>query len=330
MPEDNGLKTITAGELMDTQLPVKHQIVADFLPVGTYIVAGAPKIGKSFLMTQLCWCVSEGQPFLEYETQQADVLYLALEDTNVRLQERLNRMFGVNWLGTRLHLTFRTAQQGNNLIQQLENFVFEHPETRLIVIDTLQRARSNDDGNYSYANDYKDIQPFKEFSDARDLAMILVHHTRKNTNSTNPFDQISGTNGLLGAADGGFILHREKDEVFLDFTGRDLPPQRYELRFAKSNCQWELIRVDEPFFEKEPVPLLDWIDALVLDFWSGTATQLLDEIKNMIPDLEWKPNYLTRNLNILAARLEEDKGIIYRCRRDKDHRFLTFERTPRG
>ena len=82
MPNDDGLKIITAGELMETQLIPQHQIVDEFLPAGTYILFGDPKIGKSFLVTQLCWNVSEGKPFLEHETQRADVLYLALEDTD--------------------------------------------------------------------------------------------------------------------------------------------------------------------------------------------------------------------------------------------------------
>ena len=257
MAEASPLKTITAGELMDTPLAPKFQIVDDFLPVGTYILAGTPKIGKSFLMTQLCWCVSEGVRFLEYDTQQATVLYLALEDTNIRLQERLNRMFGVDWQGEHLHLAFQTLRQGEDLVTELHEFVFDHPDTKLIVIDTLQRVRSAGDGNCRYASDYKDVQIFKEFSDTHDLALILVHHTRKNTESPNPFVQIFGANGLMGTADRAFIMHRGKGEVFLDFIGCDLPQQRYILRFERSNCRWELIHVDIPVFEEPPAPC--WI-----------------------------------------------------------------------
>ena len=96
---------------------------------------------------------------------------------------------------------------------------------------------------------------FKEFADARDLCLILVHHTRKNTESANPFDQISGTNGLLGAADGAFVLYREKGEVFLDFVGRDLPEQRYVLKFEPPHCLWEVVRTDVQTFEEQPEPL---------------------------------------------------------------------------
>ena len=280
MPNDDGLKIITAGELMETQLIPQHQIVDEFLPAGTYILFGDPKIGKSFLVTQLCWNVSEGKPFLEHETQRADVLYLALEDTDVRLQGRLHRMFGVDWQGERLHLAFQTNWQGDELIQRLRDFVFEYPDTRLIVIDTLLRARANTSGNSSYADDYTDIQPFKEFADTYNLALVLVHHAR------------------------------------------------FVLRFSKSICQWELVRKDQHDFEEVPAPLLDWIDAIVLDFWKGTATQLLENLKEVSPELTWLPNQLTKKLNVLTARLEQEKGIRYRCSRNKERRLLTFERIP--
>lgn len=79
---------ITAGELMDKQFLPKPVIVEGMLPTGTYILAGTPKIGKSFLMTQLCWSVAEGIPFLGLATRKSTVLYLALEDTQERLQSR--------------------------------------------------------------------------------------------------------------------------------------------------------------------------------------------------------------------------------------------------
>ena len=327
MYDEKPLNSITAGELMDMPLQPSREVVDGFLPTGTYILAGTPKIGKSFLMTQLCWCVSEGERFLEYDTKQATVLYLALEDTDFRLQQRMGKMFGVDWPGKDMHLVFEEKRQGWSLVRALQKFVSDHPETRLIVIDTLVRARTHDNSIYSYATDYQDVLPFKEFADKCNLSLILVHHTRKNTESANPFDQISGTNGLMGAADGAFILRRGKDHVFLDFVGRDLPERRYALQFAESKCLWELIDSDAEVFEEPPEPLLDWIDALVLDFWNGTATRLLHDLKEFAPDtLDWQPNQLTKRLNVLTVRLAKEKGIRYTCSRKSDSRMLHFER----
>ena len=144
---------MTAGELLDKQLPSKPIVVEGMLPTGTYILAGTPKIGKSFFATQLCWSVAEGVPFLGMPTRKSTVLYMTLEDTRERLQARLVRMFGMDWAGDDLHLLFQIEQRGEALIPQLHDFVFDHPETRLIVIDTLQRIREDTGTSFSYKCD---------------------------------------------------------------------------------------------------------------------------------------------------------------------------------
>ena len=254
---------ITAGELMDKQFLPKPVIVEGMLPAGTYILAGTPKIGKSFLMTQLCWSEAEGIPFLGLATRKSTVLYLALEDTQERLQSRLVRMFGTDWSGSEFHLLFQINQQGDALIQQFQDFILEHPDTRLIVIDTLQRVRESNGSPYSYSHDYETIVPLKTFADAYDVALIVVHHTRKNEDDDNLFNQISGTNGLLGAADGAFLLHQGKNNVLLEQTGRDVPNQRYVLRFDKSQCVWDLIRMEHTPLPEPPDPLLPVIDQII-------------------------------------------------------------------
>lgn len=107
----------------------------------------------------------------------------------------------------------------------------EHPETKLIIIDTLQKVREVGGDNYSYANDYEIITRIKKFADSSGICLLLVHHTRKQ-NSDDKFDMISGTNGLLGAADGGFILRKEKrtsNAATLEVSGRDQPDQKIYL-----------------------------------------------------------------------------------------------------
>ena len=317
---------ITAGELMDQQFLPRNAVVEGFLPVGTYILAGAPKCGKSFWVTQLCWCVAEGVPFLGFSTQQAEALYLALEDTPERLQGRLNRMFGVEWSGDQFHLMFQTELQGKSLIERLDKFIFEHPDIRLIVIDTLQRVRTGDGSAYSYGNDYESILPFKTFTDTHDLALILVHHTRKNTEDDNPFNQISGTNGLFGAADGAFVLRVQEGETVLDYTGRDLPAQQYGLKFDREICQWKLLRVGKPAMPTPPDPLLELIDQVITKDWSGTATELLTMLCVVDPTIGYTANTLSRKLNHLTSRLEQEKGILYFKSRRSDVWSITLIR----
>ena len=317
---------MTAGELMDQQFLPKVTLVDGLLTAGTYILAGTPKIGKSFFVTQLCWCVSEGVPFLGLQTHKSTVLYLALEDTPERLQGRLANMFGTDWAGTNFHLKFREDASGSELLEALREFVFFNPDTRLIVIDTLQRVRENRGTSYSYAADYDEIKPFKDFTDINNVALLLVHHTRKNTESTNPLDQISGTNGLLGAADGGFVLYKSNGQVFLDQTGRDLPSQRYVLQFDSAACLWKLIRCENKPLQENADPLLDMVDQIIDTSWCGSATEFLELIRQIDPKTSFMPNTLTRRLNSLTKRLMFEKGIEYLCSRRKEKRQILFLR----
>ena len=164
------------------------------------------------------------------------------------------------------------------------------------------------------------------FTDTHDLALILVHHTNRKPDDGNPFNLISGTNGLLGAADGGFVLRAEQEKRFLHCIGRDLPIQHHEIRFDPESCRWEIISSCKSSFEPVPDPLLDWIDAIIEEQWQGTASDLLQSIKQLIPETDLKPNTLTRRLNPLTARLEQEKDIIYRCSRNSERRMLLFTR----
>lgn len=319
-------KIITAAELMDMQFLPRSTVVDGMLPAGCYILAGAPKVGKSFLMAQLCWCVATGTPFLGQPTRRSQVLYLSLEDTGERVQGRLIRMFGVEHPVGRLHLKFETDLRGRDLLAMLEGFFMDHPSVRLVVIDTFQRVREGGGAQYSYQSDYEEIRPFKEFTDIHDVALILVHHTRKNTESENSFDRISGTNGLLGAADGAFLLYREKGRVILDQTGRDLPGQRMILDFDPQRCLWTVVSREAEIAEP-PEPLLDLIDQVIGGGWQGTATELLERLRRLDPELPYRANTLTRKLNALTRRLKEEKGIEYWKSRRPESRQLTFLRT---
>lgn len=116
-------------------------------------------------------------------------------------------MFGTK-SADNLYFSVSAGQLGNGLDERLTRFMTEHIDTKLIIIDTLQKVREMGGDNYSYANDYEIITRLKKFADRYGICLLLVHHTRKQ-NSDDKFDMISGTNGLLGAADGGFIYGKK-------------------------------------------------------------------------------------------------------------------------
>ena len=172
------LHTVTMSELYDTVYSLRPSVVDGLLSAGVYILAGAPKTGKSFLVAQIAYHVSTGTPLWNYEVQEGTVLYLALEDDFQRIQKRMYRMFGTNSTD-KLVFAVAAKQLGSGLNEQLQKFVREHPNTRLIIIDTLQKIREAQGDKYSYANDYEIMGRLKQFADQNMICILVVHHTRK-------------------------------------------------------------------------------------------------------------------------------------------------------
>lgn len=322
------LKTISMSELYDTVYQSKLPLIDGLLYPGTYIFAGAPKLGKSFLMAQIAYHISTGTPLWNYDTRKGTVLYLALEDDYRRLQERLYRMFGTE--GTEnLYFSISASQLGKGLDEQLERFVAEHKDTRLIIIDTLQKVREVCGDNYSYANDYKIMERLKNFADAHSICLLLVHHTRKQ-GAEDKFDMISGTSGLLGAADGGFLLQKEKRTgkvATLEVSGRDQQEQKLYLIRNMETLVWELQRAETELWREPPEPLLEQINQkLTADcpIWQGTASELVEWL-----EVEISPNSIARKLNILYERLLNEYGIFYKRERCHEGRMIKLYRGER-
>lgn len=304
------LPTVTMEQLYDTVYEGRPPVIDGLLQNGTYIFAGAPKVGKSFLMAQLAYHVATGQKLWDYEVRQGTVLYLALEDGYERLQERMYRMFGVD--GTpNLHFAIAAKQLGNGLDAQLEKFVREHPDTRLIIIDTLQKVRELSGEAYSYRDDYQIIGQLKQLADKFKLCLLIVHHTRKSP-ANDEFDRISGTTGIYGCADGAFVLskeHRTDSTATLSISGRDQPDQRIHLVRDEETLQWNFDHADTELYKEPPDPLLENVAVLVTEerpIWQGSATELI-----AATGCEIQPNALTKRLNVNAAKLLCDYGIRY-------------------
>ena len=323
------LKTVSMTTLYDTVFEVQTPLIDGLLQRGTYLFVGSPKVGKSFMMAQLAYHISTGTPLWNYPVRKGTVLYLALEDDYRRLQERSYRMFGTAE-NESLFFSVSAGQLGSGLDEQLTNFLREHPGTSLIIIDTLQKVREVGGDNYSYANDYQIITRLKALADSYGICLLLVHHTRKQQ-SDDKFDMISGTNGLLGAADGAFLLTKEKrtgNAACLDVSGRDQPDQRLHLFRNEETLAWELERVETELWKAPPEPLLEQVSAFLSSGgkeWAGTPTELAS-----ILGVDMKPNALTRRLNVNAGRLLNEYGIRYESSRNRNERTVKLAAAERS
>ena len=318
----DALETISMEEMYDTIYPPKIPIIDGLIYNGTYLFVGAPKVGKSFFMAQLGYHVSKGIPLWGYPVQKGTVLYLALEDDYARLQKRLSRMFGMESTDN-FHFATQSKHLKEGLEEQLMQFVTEHKDTRLIIIDTLQKVREAGGDKFSYASDYEIVTSLKKFSDAHGICLLVVHHTRK-MESSDSFDMISGTNGLLGAADGAFIMQKEKrteNKAILEVAGRDQQDQRLELSFNREICVWELLKAETELWKEPADPIIESIAEFLKESgakWCGTASELLA----LIPELDIQPNAFTRKLNISMERLYLEHGIRYESMRGHNGRKI--------
>lgn len=319
------LHTLSLNELYETPYQSRPPVIDGLLYSGTYLFAGAPKVGKSFFMAQLAYHISTGQKLWDYDVHQGTVLYLALEDDYQRLQERMSRMFGVEGTDS-LYFAVYAKQLGAGLDEQLEKFIREHPDTRLIIIDTLQKIREVSTDTYSYANDYEIVGRMKQFADKNGVCLLLVHHTRKQQ-AGDKFEMISGTTGLLGCADGAFLLQKEKRtdlSATLDIVGRDQPDQKLHLTRDAEKLIWQLDHAETELWKKSPDPLLDKIAAVLTEDvseWNGSATELATLLGE-----DMAPNILTRRLNVKAGELLNDHGIEYTVKRTRNGSFIRLVR----
>ena len=316
------LHTMTLNELYETAYTSRPPIIGGLLYPGTYLLAGAPKVGKSFLVAQLAFHVSTGQSLWNFPVQKSTVLYLALEDDYRRLQDRMFRMFGVEST-EKLHFATSAKQLGNGLEDQLELFLHENPNTRLVIIDTLQKIRELTGDGYSYAGDYENVGKLKSFADKHGICLLLVHHTRKQP-ATDKFEMISGTTGLLGCADGAFLLRKERGTSLdgtLDVVGRDQGEQKLHLSRDREHLYWNLDHVEAEVCEVPPDPILEKINAVLTSTWVGSPTDLAQLL-----EVDQKPNVFSRYLNINKSRLENEYGIHYKNSRTHGGRVIALSR----
>ena len=196
--------------------------VENLIPQGVSILAAKPKIGKSWFALQCVHAKASGTPLWDGRPaeKKATALFIGLEDNERRLQKRAQRSFpqgisrdasgNAEWKADPLeNLFFSTTwpRIGQGGIKKLDQFLHYNEECDLVVIDTLARFRPATTSSNSYDDDYKVGERLKPIADKYSVAILLIHHTRK-MEATDPFDTISGTQGLAGSVDAALVLTR--------------------------------------------------------------------------------------------------------------------------
>ena len=314
-----GLKIISAKKLQETKLPPVEYLIEDILPQGASLLTAASKIGKSWLVLDMGLKIAAGERFFNKETKQTGVLYLALEDSYTRLQDRMNKVLNDNPPPENFYFLTEAPNLENDLLAELEATLTEYPEIKLIIIDTLQKIRGQALPRESaYQQDYREMGVIKNFADRHKISTFLVHHNRKLKDEEDPYNMISGTNGIMGVLDTIFMItkkSRNDKEATLHITGRDVSQSDIVIQFNKSTCRWEVIgdkeEIDREEYESNPIVKVIKELINLNGYWKGTASELIQESKKLqilLSETAQKIGYKIKDLKELLLQYD---GIHY-------------------
>ena len=286
-----GVASIAASDLQTAKIDPPEWLIPDVLPQGLAILCASSKVGKSWMAMQMCLAISRGKEFLDYASNQAGCLYLALEDGIFRLKDRLNKVLDGGKAPSNFYLSIKANGLDGGLIKQLDEEFEEHPDIKLIIIDTLQKVRgSAKKDEIAYATDYRELGALKEYADNKRICIFLIHHLRKMADENDVFNMISGSNGIMGVCDTIFIIYKKKrqdENAVLFMTGRDIRQQDVVAHFDETKYRWEMVGTAEEEERKrkkreyENNPIVKTVKDLLKQYpmgWKGTATDLIKAV----------------------------------------------------
>lgn len=237
--------SVTAKELLAKKIDPITYVVDGLFPQGLLVLAGPPKLGKSYLVNQLGLAVASGNPILGRDVTQGSVLYYALEDGEGRLQERLRQQLQDARGMERMTYELHARRLGDGFEDAIRTWHAETPDARLVIVDTLIGVARGPKGRQD---------PYEHWSDllasprelARDLkiGILFVHHARKGSKSGDAdgdvFDGIYGSVGVFGTADAGYVLqrHRMSSDAVLVASGRDVKEIAIKIRRNETTMTW--------------------------------------------------------------------------------------------
>ena len=258
------LSPFTLQELLARQLPPVQWAIPDILPEGLTLLAGKPKLGKSWLALAMALAVASGGVALgAYPVTQGEVLYLALEDNERRLQSRAQQLLAsMTTVPNSISFELRWTRLDQGGLTYLEEYLQTHPDVRLVVIDTWARVspKAQHRQRSQYEDEYAALTPLKFLADTYRVSILAIHHLRK-MRGDDVLDEITGSIGLTGAVDGALILKRERGQhdASLFVTGRDIEnEQQLALRFDAQTAMWMQVgNAEEVRRTKERQDILD-------------------------------------------------------------------------
>jgi AAA domain/IclR helix-turn-helix domain len=237
-----GAPAINAEDLNTMQFPPIKYVVPDYIVEGLTLLAGKPKIGKSWLLLHMAIAVARGGFTLgEVKCAEGDVLYCALEDNLRRLKSRMTKLLGEQPWPRQLVFQCEMPRLTEGGLDYIKSWIEGAARPRLVIVDTLAMVRTPSARNQSlYDADYAAVKDLRAVASKYNVAIVLVHHLRKQ-DADDAFDVVSGTLGLTGAPDTILIIKRDTTgTTILHGRGRDLIEVEKAMTFNKDACTWTI------------------------------------------------------------------------------------------
>ena len=277
-----------AAELQNEEIDPPEWIVKNILPTGLAMLCAPSKIGKSWMVLQLCLNICSQEKFLNFETKKHACLYYALEDSKARLKDRMNKILKGKPASKNLHFAIKADSINTGLLDKISEEIKQYSDIKIVAIDTFQKVRDKAIKNETlYSADYREMGQLKDFADKNKICLLLVHHLRKMTDESDVFNMISGSTALIGAADSIFIIYKKKrsdDSAQLQMIGRDIQQDNLVIHFNKEDYIWEVEGTEKEIEERrereeyETNIYIQTIKELVkinpMSGWSGSAQDL--------------------------------------------------------
>lgn len=234
----------TLPELLELQIPDARWAVPGILSEGLTLLAGAPKQGKSWLALNLAITIAAGGVALgDKKVEAGDVLYLCLEDRLRRVQYRAKKVLAglACHASSRLKIAVEWPRMDQGGLDRIAEWAKSVPKPTLFIVDVWQKFKPAGNGRSKnqYEEDYQYSTMLKGFADSIGASGVAIHHTKK-SKSDDWLEDVSGTLGLAGAADGVLVLQRSRGdwEAKLCMTGRDIDEKEVALRFDPESAVW--------------------------------------------------------------------------------------------
>jgi AAA domain len=291
--ERNGWpKTLTAVELLGLELSPIRWSVPGMVPEGVTLLAGKPKLGKSWMALGFAIAISTGGVALGTRpVEEGDVLYIALEDNHRRLKKRLKKLL-TGEAPERLQIVTEWPRMDEGGAEALNRWLGAHPDARLVVVDILKRLRPRTSPNRSvYDADYEALEAMQRLAAFHGVSILVVHHLRK-LGAADPLDEISGSTGLSGGADGVLVLKRDRGraDAYLHVTGREIEEEaELALKWNADLASWTLVGDAEEYrVSQERQDIVRIMDEAGEPMTPKEVSELLDKPPNNVKYLMWK------------------------------------------